>query len=520
MVDKPKKSPPMGSHLGYGEKEKKRLEDRYGWKKERNRENKPHDPDGDGDVDSPLDQLLIKRRGYVQQIFKKIIDEEISSINENVENKLLRYSKISKLEEAYRDLCVAYEIVLETASEEMIAELDAIVEASTFVPPKTQTPDIEFDVDPNRHMRQLAPIKPAVKPKAAATPRLSAPDIKPSGPPPIDREGATTLKQIGPDQFGLPKNWKSAIGSAVGNFAKSILYKNPITGAAAAYFGSTTSTASPEMDQPYPGGFPQSKIKSTSATPPTQAPATQSPTTQAPAKAQPTPPHTQTPQLPSVKPVQPPHSATPTKPVTQPATQTVTQPASQTVTQPATQPASQQPTPPHSPTPPSPPQTPPPPPAPPSPSPPTPPEKKKEKPTPPADTGAKKIQNFRAADQSDMDVKGFKGTTYKGPSTVATTTSPEVSKDWGYQTTNQTGPNGTKYKGSVVNQNIKTGMREEKMGKHDPVGKEDADINNDKKVDSTDSYLHNRRAAIAGQKGNSEHAKKLIALARSAREKK
>lgn len=31
---------------------------------------------------------------------------------------------------------------------------------------------------------------------------------------------------------------------------------------------------------------------------------------------------------------------------------------------------------------------------------------------------------------------------------------------------------------------------------HDPVGKEDSDINNDGKVDSTDSYLHNRRKAI------------------------
>ena len=54
---------------------------------------------------------------------------------------------------------------------------------------------------------------------------------------------------------------------------------------------------------------------------------------------------------------------------------------------------------------------------------------------------------------------------------------------------------------------------------HDSVGKEDSDINNDKKVDSTDSYLHNRRAAIASKKGNAEHAKKLIALARAAREK-
>jgi len=37
-------------------------------------------------------------------------------------------------------------------------------------------------------------------------------------------------------------------------------------------------------------------------------------------------------------------------------------------------------------------------------------------------------------------------------------------------------------------------MPEEKM---DPVGKEDEDINNDGKVDSTDDYLQNRRAAIS-----------------------
>ena len=36
-----------------------------------------------------------------------------------------------------------------------------------------------------------------------------------------------------------------------------------------------------------------------------------------------------------------------------------------------------------------------------------------------------------------------------------------------------------------------------KKGKLDPVGKEDADVNNDGKVDSTDGYLKNRRKAIA-----------------------
>lgn len=33
--------------------------------------------------------------------------------------------------------------------------------------------------------------------------------------------------------------------------------------------------------------------------------------------------------------------------------------------------------------------------------------------------------------------------------------------------------------------------------KHDPVGQEDADVNNDKKVDKTDAYLKNRRKAIS-----------------------
>jgi len=34
----------------------------------------------------------------------------------------------------------------------------------------------------------------------------------------------------------------------------------------------------------------------------------------------------------------------------------------------------------------------------------------------------------------------------------------------------------------------------------DPVGKEDGDINNDKKIDGSDGYLANRRAAISKAK--------------------
>lgn len=54
------------------------LQRQYGWRTEKNREATPSDPDGDGDVDSPLDQLFIKRRTRVQQIQKKIIDEKAS----------------------------------------------------------------------------------------------------------------------------------------------------------------------------------------------------------------------------------------------------------------------------------------------------------------------------------------------------------------------------------------------------------------------------------------------------------
>ena len=46
-------------------------------------------------------------------------------------------------------------------------------------------------------------------------------------------------------------------------------------------------------------------------------------------------------------------------------------------------------------------------------------------------------------------------------------------------------------------QEAQKALWEKKMGKKlDPVGKEDADINNDGKVDSTDKYLHKRRKAI------------------------
>ena len=40
------------------------------------------------------------------------------------------------------------------------------------------------------------------------------------------------------------------------------------------------------------------------------------------------------------------------------------------------------------------------------------------------------------------------------------------------------------------------------MAKLDPVGKEDGDVNNDGKKDSTDSYLMNRRKAMKKRKSN------------------
>ena len=48
-------------------------------------------------------------------------------------------------------------------------------------------------------------------------------------------------------------------------------------------------------------------------------------------------------------------------------------------------------------------------------------------------------------------------------------------------------------------------MKNAKKGKKlDPVGKEDADVNNDGKVDSTDGYLKNRRKAIGAAMGKKE----------------
>lgn len=49
---------------------------------------------------------------------------------------------------------------------------------------------------------------------------------------------------------------------------------------------------------------------------------------------------------------------------------------------------------------------------------------------------------------------------------------------------------------------------EQKKKKLDPVGKEDSDIDNDGDVDSSDSYLHNRRKAIGKAMGKDKGGKK------------
>jgi len=50
--------------------------------------------------------------------------------------------------------------------------------------------------------------------------------------------------------------------------------------------------------------------------------------------------------------------------------------------------------------------------------------------------------------------------------------------------------------------------KKKKAKKLDPVGKEDADVNNDGKVDSTDGYLKNRRKAIGAAMGKKMKGKK------------
>lgn len=73
---KQEKTHGTSDRFGLGQKGLDLLQRTYGWRKEKNREATPQDPDGDGDVDSPLDQLFIKRRTRLQQIQKKIIDEK------------------------------------------------------------------------------------------------------------------------------------------------------------------------------------------------------------------------------------------------------------------------------------------------------------------------------------------------------------------------------------------------------------------------------------------------------------
>ena len=53
----------------------------------------------------------------------------------------------------------------------------------------------------------------------------------------------------------------------------------------------------------------------------------------------------------------------------------------------------------------------------------------------------------------------------------------------------------------------------ELLEKMDPVGQEDADINNDGKTDKTDKYLANRRKAIAKSLQKEGHGDHEVAMA-------
>lgn len=515
--DKQKITHPSSDRFKLGAKGQADLERTYGWRKEVNREKKPSDPDGDGDVDSPLDQLMIKRRGYVQQIFKKIIDEEILVLEENVSSKLIKFDKKREFEEGYKEICVAIDITLETLTEEELAELDDLIEAT-----------VKLDTSP-------VSAKPLTLPPLAPEGNLPA-TIKPppatnTNVPPIDRKGATTLKQVAPGQYKLPSSFTSKLSGALktgaklgakvlGGISRLNPYVNVLTGitkstpVANAELPKLGTPERVELDKQFK--IDQTKLRDQNIqTRLSQAP-DNPPLVKAPAPAPKSNELAKTDTVPAL--------AKGPKAEIIPQSQVLKSPAPavnvQTV--PQTQPAVAQ-------APASPPPTQPVAPKPPAPKPATPPEPEKPKVKAPSpEPVVKKIQNFRAAGQGDMDQKGFAGKTITGPTLTAKTSSPEVSKDWGYQTAKVTGLGGQNFKGSVVNQNLKVGFGKKNesinevktMSKHDPVGQEDKDINNDKKVDSTDSYLHNRRAAIAGQKGNKTHAQKLIALARAAREGK
>lgn len=69
----------------------------------------------------------------------------------------------------------------------------------------------------------------------------------------------------------------------------------------------------------------------------------------------------------------------------------------------------------------------------------------------------------------------------------------------------QTGmPPGTAGGGSAVNTTMSAEVEKKEGKKLDPVGQEDEDINNDGKVDETDSYLKNRRKKISQAMGKGE----------------
>lgn len=66
-------------------------------------------------------------------------------------------------------------------------------------------------------------------------------------------------------------------------------------------------------------------------------------------------------------------------------------------------------------------------------------------------------------------------------------------------------PAGTAGGAGMPNTTFDVEKKEDKKKKMDPVGEEDDDINNDGKVDSTDSYLKNRRKKISENMDKKEH---------------
>ena len=119
------------------------------------------------------------------------------------------------------------------------------------------------------------------------------------------------------------------------------------------------------------------------------------------------------------------------------------------------------------------------------------------------ETDMKKRQKNNEKARKDMKKMGSMSNPHFGDGPTGSMSSEEVEVEEGMHRDAKTGevvdkaevgktyyPNMPKKKSSVA-------LRKEKMKEGlDPVGKEDGDVNNDGKKDSTDSYLMKRRKAI------------------------